>query len=190
MSISLTALWLPILLSTLAAWIASMSIHMLLKYHDRDYQQLANEDEVATALRNGNPSKGIHTLPFCTDMKELADPAMQKRFADGPVAMVIVNDNGMPNMAKLIPQQVLFFLLGMTLVAYAATLALQPGADYLVVFRFVATAAFLTYGWAQIPFAIWYGHPWGVTARFMLDALIYALLSAGVFAWLWPALTA
>ncbi|MEO0576452.1 MAG: hypothetical protein AAF004_13390 [Pseudomonadota bacterium] len=186
MTISMTALWLPILLSTILAWIASMLIHMLLKYHDKDYQPLSNEDEVSAAIRNGNPGKGIHTLPFCVDMKAMGDPAVQAKFAKGPVAMLTIFDNGMPNMAKLVPQQILFFLFGMTLIGYAASLALQPGTDYLVVFRFVSTAAFLTYGWANIPFSIWYGHPWGVTARFMADAFIYAFLTAGVFAWLWP----
>ncbi len=186
--ISLPELWLPIVASTGVAWIASMMIHMFLKYHDKDYQVLSNEDEVATAIRNGSPKTGIHTIPHCTDMKLLADPAMQKKFNDGPVAIVTVMDSGLPPMPKLVAQQITFFLLGMTLVAYCASLALAPGAEYMDVFRFVSAVGFLTYGWGLLPFSIWYGHPWIVSARFLLDALIYGLLTAGVFAWLWPAL--
>lgn len=31
------------------------------------------------------------------------------------------------------------------------------------------------------------GHPWSTTAKYLLDALIYSLVIAGSFAWLWPA---
>ena len=55
------------------------------------------------------------------------------------------------------------------------------------VFRVTSAVAFLAYGWAVIPFAIWYGHPWSVTAKYLLDALIYGLVTGGVYAWLWPA---
>jgi hypothetical protein len=54
------------------------------------------------------------------------------------------------------------------------------------VFRFVSTAGFLAFGWAVIPMSIWYGHPWPVTAKYLLDALIYGVMVGGSFAWLWP----
>ncbi len=159
---------------------------MLLKYHNADYQQLSNEDDVAAAIRAGSPGKGIHALPYCIDMKEMASEAMQKKYSDGPVAFVTVFDRGMPNMPKLIGQQILFFLFGCTLIAYCATLALTAGTPYMEVFRLVGAIGFLTFGWGQIPFGIWYGHLWATVARFLLDALIYGLIVAGVFAWLWP----
>lgn len=186
MNTPMTELWLPILIAAVLAWISSSLIHMLLKYHNGDYQQLKNEDEVAAAIRNGSPDKGVHSLPYCLDMKEMADETMQKKFADGPVAFVTVFDNGMPNMPKLIGQQILYFLIGCTLIAYCAALMLAPSAEYLTVFRVVSSVAFLAFGWGQVPFAIWYGHKWSTSAKFLLDALIYALIVAGVFAWLWP----
>ena len=51
---------------------------------------------------------------------------------------------------------------------------------------FVASVGFLAFGWANIPMSIWYGHPWSTTAKYLLDALIYGLVVAGTFAWLWP----
>ena len=45
---------------------------------------------------------------------------------------------------------------------------------------------FLAFGWAIVPMSIWFGHPWSTTAKYLLDALIYALVIAGSFAWLWP----
>ncbi len=125
-------------------------------------------------------------MPFCVDMKDLANEPMQKKFEEGPVAFVTVFDNGLPPMPKLLGQQILFFLLGIGLIAYCASLGLAAGADYLVVFRTVSAIAFLAFGWGQIPFSIWYGHPWSTSAKYLLDALIYALVVAGVFAWLWP----
>ena len=107
---SITALWLPVLLATLLAWVASMFVHMVFKYHNADYRQLSNEDEVASAIRNGKPGKGIHTIPYCVDMKEMGSASMQEKFNKGPVSFVTVFDDGMPPMPKLVLQQILFFL--------------------------------------------------------------------------------
>ncbi|MFK8053264.1 MAG: hypothetical protein AB8F65_09850 [Woeseiaceae bacterium] len=186
MLVSMTELWLPILLATLAAWLASVAMHMIVKFHDSDYQELSNEADVAATLRDGALKKGIHSMPYCTDMKLMGTSEMQAKFKQGPVAFVTIFDNGMPPMGKLILQQVLYFLFGMALIAYCATLALAPGSDYLDVFRIVSSIGFLAFGWAQIPMSIWYGHLWTTTVKYLIDGLIYGLLAAGVFAWLWP----
>ena len=187
MSISILQLWLPIVLGTLLAWIASALIHMALKYHNSDYKELANEDDVMKAISDGSPSLGVHAIPFCVDLSKMKESAMQEKFNRGPVGFVTVMPSGMPQMGKPIIQQILYFLVGCFLIAYCATLALAPGADYLSVFRFVAAIGFLTFGWGQIPFAIWYGHLWSTSFKYLLDALIYGLIVAGCFAWLWPA---
>jgi len=186
MIVSLTQLWLPILVGTVLAWIASMLVHMLFKYHNSDYQRIGNEDEVMDAIRKGSPGLGLHSMPYCVDMSEMKDKAMQEKFARGPVAFLTIFPSGMPNMGKLVAQQIGYFLLGCVLIAYCATLALNSGADYMSVFRFVASVGFLTFGWGTIPFAIWFGHQWSMTFRYLLDALIYGAVVAGAFAWLWP----
>ncbi len=186
MNISLFSLWLPILLGTVLAWVASALIHMLLKYHNSDYQKLSNEDAVMDAVRAGNPGLGVHSMPHCVDFKEMNEESTQTKFANGPVGFVILLPNGMPPMGKLMVQQILHFLIGTFLVAYVASLALMPGAGYYEVFRFVMTAAFLTFGWASIPYSIWYGIQWSVTGKYLLDALIYSAVIAGAFAGFWP----
>lgn len=183
---SILDLWQPVLLGGFVAWMASALIHMALKYHNSDYRQLSNEDALRSALRSAKPGMGVHSVPYCGDMGQLQDEAMQAKFREGPVALVTVFPNGLPNMGKLVGQQLLHFVLGCALVAYCATLALGPGAAYMTVFRFVSTAGFLTFGWAVIPFSIWYGHSWASTAKYLLDALVYGLVVAGCFAWLWP----
>lgn len=186
MTINLLQLWLPIILGTGLAWIASGLIHMLIKYHNSDYQQLSNETEVMSAVQSGSPNLGIHSFPYCSDMSEMGKPEVQEKFSRGPVGLLIVFPNGMPKMGKLMAQQISFFLFGCIFIAYSATLVLGPGAEYMVVFRFVLTVGFLTFGWAVIPLSIWFGHPWSTTAKYLLDALIYGLVVAGSFAWLWP----
>lgn len=186
MSFGLLDLWMPIVLGTLVAWIASALIHMALKYHDSDYQKLANEDEVRAAIKAGSPSLGVHSYPHCTDMAQFKDPEMQQKFKDGPVGMLIVFPDGMMNMGKAVGQQIAYFFIGCIIIAYCATLALEPGADYLSVFRVVGATGFLAFGWGMIPFSIWYGILWSTAAKYLLDALIYGLLVAGCFAWLWP----
>ena len=71
-------------------------------------------------------------------------------------------------------------------VAYLAAHTIAPGAYYLRVFRIVGTAAFLAYGFGTISNAIWEGQTFSFTAKEVLDGLIYALLTAGTFRWLWP----
>ncbi|NND45092.1 MAG: hypothetical protein HKN58_07195, partial [Xanthomonadales bacterium] len=174
-------LWLAILVGAVLCWVASAVIHMVIKYHDKDYKGLANEDEVRAAIRNGSPESYFYNIPYCADMKEFGSEEMQAKMNEGPVGFLTVLPNGMPNMGKLMGQQFAHFLITCALVAYVAALGLPPGADYMTVFRFVMTTAFLAFGLANIPYSIWYGQPWGTTLRFMLDALIYGAVVAGVF---------
>ncbi len=70
--------------------------------------------------------------------------------------------------------------------AYIASRAVDPGADYLAVFRFVGTSAFIGYALALWQDAIWWDRAVSSTLKSTLDGLIYGLLTAGVFGWLWP----
>ncbi len=187
MGVSLVDLWMPILLGGVLAWVASALIHMALRYHNSDYLQLPNEDEVAASIRRGAPKPGLHSIPFCADMGKMGEPEMQAKFTNGPVAFVTIFPSGMPAMGKLIGQQLVYFLIGCVLIGWCATLALPPGTLYMNVFAFVAPVGFLAFGWAVVPFSIWYGHAWSTTLKYLLDALIYGLVVAGCFAWLWPA---
>jgi hypothetical protein len=54
------------------------------------------------------------------------------------------------------------------------------------VFRVVGTAAFLAYGFGTMSNAIWKGQTWSFTIKEVVDGLVYALLTAGTFGWLWP----
>ena len=49
------------------------------------------------------------------------------------------------------------------------------------------TTGFLAYGLGAPLESIWKGQKWGTSLRFLIDGLVYGLLTAGVFGWLWPA---
>ena len=70
--------------------------------------------------------------------------------------------------------------------AYIAGRVLEPGAHYHAVFRFIGTTAFLGYSLALLQNSIWYKIKWSTTLKSMFDGLVYALLTAGTFGWLWP----
>jgi len=61
-----------------------------------------------------------------------------------------------------------------------------PAARYLAVFRVAGTAAFLAYGLGNLSNGIWKGQTWSSTIKEVFDGLIYGLLTAGTFGWLWP----
>ena len=70
--------------------------------------------------------------------------------------------------------------------AYLAGLALEPGAGFMKVFRFVGTVSFGGYFLALIQNSIWYKRAWSTTLKYLLDGFIYSLGTAAIFAWLWP----
>ena len=71
--------------------------------------------------------------------------------------------------------------------AYLTGLAVEPGAGFLEVFRFAGTASFGGYFLALIQNSIWYKRAWSTTLKYLADGFIYALGTAAIFAWLWPA---
>jgi len=182
----LAALWQPIVLSAVLVFILSAIIHMVLKYHNSDYRRLPNEDAVRAALRSGNPEPGQYIFPHAGDMKNMGSPEMQQKFIEGPVGVLYLKRPGPPTRGPALAQWFLFNLGVSLLVAYVAARTISPGAEYLNVFCTVAAITFLAYGAGVVPASIWMGKPWVVTAKEMFDGLLYALVTAGAFGWLWP----
>ena len=175
-----------ILLSAIIVWIASAIIWMVLPHHKKDYQGLSDEDAARAALRPQNLVPGQYNIPHCMSMADMKKPEMQKRFDEGPVGFITILPNGIPAMGKNMALTFVFYLVISAIVAYVASRTLAPGSDYLAVFRVVGTVTWLAYGTAVIQDAIWFGRPWSSVVKSVFDALVYALLTAGVFGWLWP----
>lgn len=188
---ALMELWLPILLSTVFIFIASSLIHMVFKWHAPDYHGLSNEDAVRAAIRAGNPSPGLYVLPYCKDMKEMASEAIVAKYKEGPVAFLTVKANGMPNMGASLTQWFLFSLLVVLVAAFLAAQAFGFDADHHhFAVHHIAVISFVGFGFGSICEGIWKGETWGSVAKYLLDALIYAAVTAATFYWLWPTATA
>ena len=181
----LSALWLPILLSAVIVFIASSIMHMVLPYHRGDYRRLPDEDKLLPALRTAGLTRGLYIFPFCTH-KEMKQPASIEKYNQGPVGMMTVFRSGPPAMPKFLGMWFGFCLLIGFFVAYLTAHTVMPGAHYLRVFRIVGTAAFLAYGLGNLSNGIWKGQTFSFTIKEVLDGLVYALLTAGTFGWLWP----
>jgi hypothetical protein len=181
--VPLMSLWLPIVVSAVFVFIVSSIIHMVLPIHKGDYGQLPNEEAVATALAGTPP--GEYVIPYANSMKAMKEPSYMERMNRGPVGVVTVGPNGMPNMGSSLLQWFLYSLLVSLFAAYVASRA-GAGPDYLDVFRFTGATAFAGYALALLQGPIWFRKPWGTTMKNVFDGLIYALVTAGAFGWLWP----
>jgi|ERR1051325_1976749 hypothetical protein len=186
--VSLTSLWLPILLSTVIVFIASSIMHMVLSYHKSDYRRLPDEDRATEVLRSAGVTPGPDYFFPYSAFEEMKSPPMMEKFKRGPVGFLTVLPSGPPAMAKNLVQWFLYCILISVFAAYLAGRTLPPGTDYLGVFRIVGTAAFLGYGAAHVQESIWGGRSWVVTLKHIFDSLVFALLTAGTFGWLWPKL--
>jgi hypothetical protein len=183
--VPLTALWLPILLAAVIVFVASSIMHMVLPYHRSDYQRLPDEDKLTAALRAAGLTRGLYIFPYCTH-KEMKSPAMIEKYKQGPVGMLTVFPSGPPAMPKFLAMWFAYCLVIGLFVACLTGSTVAPGAHYRTVFRVAGTAAFLGYGVGQLVNSIWAGQPWSVTIKHVIDGLIYSLLTAGTFGWLWP----
>jgi len=184
--VPITALWLPILLSAVIVFVASSIIHMVLPIHKSDYRKLPEEGGVLDALRAAGVTPGpTYHFPHTTH-KEMKSPEVVEKFKRGPVGLLTVIRSGPPAMGKFLGQWFLYCLVISIFTAYLTGRTRAPGTHYLEVFRVAGTTAFLGYAAAQVQDSIWKGQPWGVTLKHVFDGLIYALLTAGTFGWLWP----
>jgi hypothetical protein len=184
--VPIAALWLPILLSAVFVFIVSSAIHMALGYHANDFRKLPDEEGTMDALRKLGIRSGQYIAPRPASMKEFSSPEFKAKREKGPLFMLTIWSEREAGMAGPMLQWFLYSVVIGVFAAYISGRALTVGATYLSVFRFVGATAFMCYvigGWQD---SIWYKRPIAVSLKNSLDGLIYALVTAGTFGWLWP----
>lgn len=184
--VSIMSLWLPILLSAVIVFVVSSIIHMLLPYHRSDFKKIPSEDEVMHELRKFNIPPGDYAIPRAGSAKEMGTPEFVEKATQGPVALITVMPSGPPSMGGSLVQWFIYSIVVGIFAAYISGRALEPGAHYLEVFRFAGCTAFVGYAVALLQNSIWYKRSWSVTLKSVFDGLVYALMTAGTFGWLWP----
>ena len=184
--VGLTSLLLPIFLSAVFVFIASSVIHMMSPWHKSDYPTLPNDDAVRDALRPFAIPPGEYMTPRPSSRDDMKSPAFAEKMKSGPVVMLRVFPNGPMSMGRNLGLWFVYTIVVSIFAGYIAGRALPAGANYLQVFRFAGATAFCGYALALWQFTIWYGRPAWITFKSTVDGLIYALLTAGTFGWLWP----
>jgi hypothetical protein len=183
--VDLISLWLPILVAAVFVFAVSSILHMLLPLHRGDLAKLPGEENVLEAMRKAGVDRGDYMFPHCT-AKEMKSEEMAKKFGQGPVGFMTVVPAGPPAMGKSLVQWFVYTIVVGVFVAYVSGRTLGAGTEYLQVFRISGAVAFIAYALGAPVASIWKGQKWSTSFKFVLDGLVYALVTAGTFAWLWP----
>jgi len=184
--ITLTSLWLPILLSSIAVFLVSSVLHIVFKYHNNDFRQVPDEAKVMENLQGFNIPPGDYVIPYASNNKERNSQEFKDKIAKGPVAFFTVLESKEMAMGTSLVQWFIYSIIVGIFAAYLSSRTLAPGEHYLTIFRVVGCTAFMGYSLALLQNSIWYRRNWSATLKSMFDGLIYALFTAGVFGWLWP----
>lgn len=178
----LMSLLLPIVLSGIALFFASFLSWMVLQLHRQDWTKIEKEDDVRVALTAANVPRGNYMIPGCNDPKEMQSEEYKQKYEEGPCGILTIFGN--VSMGKNLGLTFLYFLVVSFCLAYLAQLHIPAGAEFMTVFRFVATAGLMTFLAAIVQHAIWFhcrivGH--------IIESVLYAAITAAIFGAMWPA---
>ena len=179
-------LWMPILLSAVIVFFASFLIHMVLPWHKGDYAHLPNEDAFRQAVGPLDIPPGDYMVPRPQAREDLRSAEFIEKMNQGPNIVMTVGPKGMMSMGQSLVMWFVYIVIVSIFAAYVVGRAVAPGAPYMHVFQLVSTVAFIGYAVALWQMSIWYRRSWNITIKATIDGLIYGLLTAGAFGWLWP----
>ena len=108
--------------------------------------------------------------------------APTRRVTLGPVGKLTLRRPGAMSVGPMLMQ---WFLLNLVVAFVAAFAAIGAGDGHHAA-HIAGLATLLAYGAGAVSEAIWMGKPWAATFKDLLDALIYAVVTAAVFMWFWP----
>jgi hypothetical protein len=116
----------------------------------------------------------------------MKSPAIVEKYKQGPVGFITILPSGPPAMPKFLIQWFIYCLLIGFFVAYLTghTIALRRQLSSRLSCRRHRRVPRLRSG--NLSNGIWKGQTWSATIKEVVDGLIYALLTAGTFGWLWP----
>jgi len=184
--VPVTSLAIPIVVSAVMVFLASSIIHMVLRYHRTDIRKAPKEDDLLEALRRLNLPPGDYAAPHAGSPAGMKQPEFIAKMKKGPIVFITIAPGRPPSMTMNLVLWFFYSVVVSFFAAYTAGRAVGPGADYLRVFQFVGSTAFMGYSLALLQNSIWYKRNWSMTLKSMFDGLVYGLLTAGTFGWLWP----
>lgn len=138
------------------------------------------------ALRKLGIPPGDYFIPKAGSHKDMKNPEFLKKVELGPVGSLTILPPGGFAMGKRLVVWFLYSIVVGLVAGLVAGCVLGPGTPYRTVFHVVAWVAFAGYALALWQSPIWKGTKWSTTLKMTFDGLLYALLTAGTFGWLWP----
>ncbi len=177
----LASLILPIVLSAVALFFASFLSWMVLPFHFKDWRKFNGEDDLMSTIKSLNLTAGSYMFPGWNTPDEMKSEDYQRKCEAGPNGIMTVFPK--VSMGRNLGLTFLYFFVVSYLLAYLGTMALEPGTEFLEVFRFISTAAIMTFLAAIVQHAIWFqnrivGH--------VIESICYAAITGAIFAALWP----
>ncbi|MEO1513235.1 MAG: hypothetical protein AAFU70_14275 [Planctomycetota bacterium] len=115
----------------------------------------------------------------------MKDEAFRARWEHGPWGTITVFPAASKFGKNLAFTALVFFVITL-FVGYLTRQAVEPGAEYLRVFQIAGTAAVLGHVFGGLPYAIFFGKPARFVITDLIDAIIYAMITAGILAAMWP----
>jgi hypothetical protein len=184
--VTLTELWLPILVSAAAVWFWAFLSWAVLPIHKRDMGELPNEEAFLKAVRELNVPRGNYGFPFCRDNAQRNDPAFIEKWKSGPSGMLnIWNPNASMGMNMVL--SFLVYLIVSIFIAYIAVAADLPrGTGFGKALQVFAAAGILAYTFSFLPVMIWFQYTTNAKITGILDGVVSGLITGVAFALLWP----
>ena len=181
----LLPLWLPILLSAVAVWIAALIVWMALPHHKGDFLGLPDEDGFMDYIRKSGIKPGNYAFPDCRGRAAMKSVKVQKAWEEGPVGHLSVWRTPLTMGDKMVATFIVYLVVS-TLIAYLTRIAISGPANFVKVFQVAATAGILAYCFSHMPSAIWWGSYKRTIVANVIDGILYAAITGAIFAWRWP----
>ena len=182
----LTQLWLPIVLSAVFVFLASSIIWMALPYHKADIKVLPDEKALTEPLAKLDLPPGTYMWPNCGSGESQNSPEFKARWDVGPWGSINIL-GCKPNFGANLGLVFVFYLVVGVCVAYITSQSQAAGAECASVFQVACATAILAYCAGGIAGAFFMGKPKRFMFTDFIDGVVYGLITAATFAWLWPA---
>lgn len=121
-------------------------------------------------------------FPGCNSPQDMKSEDYKKKWEASTCGIITIFP--MMGMGPKLVLTMLYFLAVSFCLPYLATFALKPGANFLTVFRFVATAGVMTFLAVIVQHTIWFRNR---IVSHMIESIAYAISTGAIFGLMWPA---
>lgn len=181
----LIPLWLPILLSAAAVWIAFHILWLALPHHKQDFIGLPDEDGFMDSIRRSGIEPGNYVFPDFRGREAMKSEKVRKALEEGPVGHLSVWPTPLTMGGRMVGTFIVYLVVS-TLIAYLTRVALPSAAPFSRVFQVAATAGILAHCFSSIPSALWFGAYTRTIVANVIDGIVYGCITGAIFAQFWP----